>query len=59
LMTPFSTLDHGDGFVVFLTSSNAFLDEPAAGCWTLEVDDMLADNGKEQLQEFEMRVVGH
>ncbi|PPV07158.1 serine protease [Xanthomonas bromi] len=60
LMTPFSTLDQSDeGFVVFLTSSNAFLDEPAAGRWTLEVDDMLADNGKEQLQEFEMRVVGH
>ncbi|AEO43031.1 S8 family serine peptidase [Xanthomonas euvesicatoria] len=59
VMTPFSTLDPGDGFVVFLTSSNAFLDEAAAGRWTLEVDDMLADNGKEQLQEFEMRVVGH
>ncbi|WP_227479781.1 S8 family serine peptidase [Xanthomonas vasicola] len=59
LMTPFSTLDSGDGFVVFLTSSNAFLDEPSAGRWTLEVDDMLADNGKAQLQEFEMRVVGH
>ncbi|PKV13745.1 S8 family serine peptidase [Xanthomonas prunicola] len=59
VMTPFSTLDPGDGFVVFLTSSNAFLDEPSAGRWTLEVDDMLADNGKEQLQEFEMRVVGH
>ncbi|MCF5992373.1 proprotein convertase P-domain-containing protein, partial [Xanthomonas perforans] len=59
VMTPFSTLDPGDGFVVFLTSSNAFLDEAAAGRWTLEVDDMLADNGKEQLQQFEMRVVGH
>ncbi|UXA53876.1 S8 family serine peptidase [Xanthomonas prunicola] len=59
VMTPFSTLDPGDGFVVFLSSSNAFLDEPSAGRWTLEVDDMLADNGKEQLQEFEMRVVGH
>ncbi|QBG96560.1 serine protease [Xanthomonas oryzae] len=59
VMTPFSTLDPGDGFVVFLTSSNAFLDEAAAGRWTLEVDDMLTGNGKEQLKEFEMRVVGH
>ncbi|MBB5865235.1 subtilisin family serine protease [Xanthomonas arboricola] len=60
VMTPFSTLDKSDeGLVVFLTSSNAFLDEPSAGRWTLEVDDMLADNGKEQLTEFEMRVVGH
>lgn len=59
LMTPFSTLDKSEGVVVFLTSSNAFLDEPSAGRWTLEVDDMLADKGKEQLEEFEMRVVGH
>ncbi|WP_285448138.1 S8 family serine peptidase [Xanthomonas sp. LMC-A-07] len=60
LMTPFSTLDKSDeGLVVFLTSSNAFLDEPSAGRWTLEVDDMLASNGDEQLEEFEMRVVGH
>ncbi|WP_429002121.1 S8 family serine peptidase [Xanthomonas campestris] len=60
LMTPFSTLDRSnEGVVVFLTSSNAFLDEPSAGRWTLEVDDMLADNGKQQLEEFEMRVVGH
>lgn len=60
VMTPFSTLDKSDeGIVVFLTSSNAFLDEPSAGRWTLEVADMLADNGSEQLKEFEMRVVGH
>ncbi|MEA9555154.1 S8 family serine peptidase [Xanthomonas nasturtii] len=60
VMTPFSTLDKSDeGVVVFLTSSNAFLDEPSAGRWTLEVADMLADNGKQQLKEFEMRVVGH
>ncbi|WP_239684745.1 proprotein convertase P-domain-containing protein, partial [Xanthomonas arboricola] len=60
VMTPFSTLDQApDGTVVWLTSSNAFLDEPSAGRWTLEVDDMLADQGKEQLEEFEMRVVGH
>ncbi|MFA0924006.1 proprotein convertase P-domain-containing protein, partial [Xanthomonas fragariae] len=60
VMTPFSTLDTSpDGTVVWLTSSNAFLDESSAGRWTLEVNDMLADKGKEQLQEFEMRVVGH
>ncbi|WAT15725.1 S8 family serine peptidase [Xanthomonas fragariae] len=60
VMTPFSTLDKSpDGTVVWLTSSNAFLDESSAGRWTLEVNDMLADKGKEQLQEFEMRVVGH
>ncbi|MBB3833625.1 subtilisin family serine protease [Xanthomonas arboricola] len=60
LMTPFSTLDKSnEGVTVFLTSSNAFLDEPSAGRWTLEVDDMLDNNGTEQLKEFEMRVIGH
>ncbi len=49
VMTPFSTLDPmPDGTVVWLTSSNAFLDEPSAGRWTLEVDDMLASNGRKQ-----------
>ncbi|ENZ96779.1 extracellular serine protease [Xanthomonas fragariae LMG 25863] len=61
--TPFSALDADayakTRFYVDLTSSNAFLDETSQGVWTLEVTDMIADKGKEQLQEFEMRVVGH
>ncbi|OAG68374.1 hypothetical protein A7D17_13935 [Xanthomonas floridensis] len=32
---------------------NAFLDESAAGRWTLEADDILASNG-EKKEEFEM-----
>ncbi|WP_410176845.1 S8 family serine peptidase [Xanthomonas graminis] len=63
VLTPFSTLNKAvyaeDGVSVPLTASNAFLDEDSAGPWTLEVTDMLADNGEEKLQEFEIRMVGH
>ncbi|WOS39382.1 S8 family serine peptidase [Xanthomonas rydalmerensis] len=62
VMTPFSALNkdvYTQGMSIPLTASNAFLDEDAAGPWTLEVADMLDAHGKEQLQHFELRVVGH
>ncbi|KAB7762403.1 S8 family serine peptidase [Xanthomonas sp. LMG 12461] len=62
VMTPFSALNkdvYTQGMSIPLTASNAFLDEDAAGPWTLEVADMLDAHGKEQLQDFELRVVGH
>ncbi|QDI05764.1 MULTISPECIES: S8 family serine peptidase [Xanthomonas translucens group] len=63
VMTPFSKLNKAvyaeGGVSVELTASNAFLDEDSAGRWTLEVTDMLTDTGKETLQNFELRMVGH
>ena len=61
ILTPFQTLENitsGSGFTVPLTSSNAFLDEPAGGVWTLKVTDI---NGSSSalLRNFNIRVVGH
>lgn len=56
----FTTLSDTDGgFAVDLTSSNAFLDEQAAGEWSLQVLDMVDDSQASQLQSFNLRVVGH
>jgi subtilisin family serine protease/subtilisin-like proprotein convertase family protein len=63
VMTPFSTLTDitsGTGFTVSLAASNAFLDEPAAGDWTLSLTDVVdADGNAAKLQDFKLRVVGH
>ncbi|MET0254804.1 MAG: S8 family serine peptidase [Luteibacter sp.] len=47
------------GFNIDLTSSNAFLDEPANGTWTLQVLDMVDPNTATNLSAFNLRVVGH
>lgn len=47
------------GFNVDLTSSNAFLDEPSNGTWTLQVLDMVDPNTATNLSAFNLRVVGH
>ncbi|WP_226470726.1 proprotein convertase P-domain-containing protein [Luteimonas panaciterrae] len=43
-------------------SSNAFLDEPGPGKWTLEVADMGLKDGaapRGQFKSFKIRVLGH
>jgi len=48
------------GFAVDLSSSNAFLDEPAKGTWRLQLTDLnSATAGKAKLQSFQLHVVGH
>lgn len=47
------------GFNVDLTSSNAFLDEPSNGTWTLQVLDMVDPKTATNLSAFNIRVVGH
>ncbi|GGM17325.1 serine protease [Pseudomonas asuensis] len=63
VMTPFSTLSDitsGTGFTVSLAASNAFLDEPATGDWTLSLTDVVdAQGNAAKLQAFKLRVVGH
>lgn len=62
VLTPFATLadiTSGTGFVVPLTSSNAFLDERAGGTWTLKVTDEATGRSVAQLKNFKLRVVGH
>ena len=63
VMTPFSTLSDvtsGTGFTVSLAASNAFLDEPATGDWTLSLTDVVDAGGNAaKLQDFKLRVVGH
>jgi len=61
--TPFSVLDptaYSDtGFYIDLTSSNAFLDEPSHGIWTLEVTDMSEPKTTAALTAFKLRILGH
>ncbi|UZW61460.1 S8 family serine peptidase [Lysobacter enzymogenes] len=49
------------GYSIPFIASNAFLDEPGQGVWTLEVADVpLADAAsKGALQSFKIRVLGH
>lgn len=61
ILTPLAALTDittGSGFTVPLTSSNAFLDEPAGGVWTLKVTD-INGNSSALLRDFNIRVVGH
>lgn len=61
--TPFSLLDASayaeTGFYIDLTSSNAFLDEPSHGIWTLEVTDMSEPKTTAALTAFKLRILGH
>ncbi|KAF1004457.1 MAG: Microbial serine proteinase [Luteibacter sp.] len=60
VLPAFTTLSAtSGGFAVDLSSSNAFLDEPALGTWTLQLLDMNDSSGSAQLQAFNLRVVGH
>jgi len=60
VLPAFTTLSETDGgFAVDLTSSNAFLDEQAAGNWTLQVLDMTDSSGSSHLRTFKLRVVGY
>lgn len=61
-IVPAMTSVSSSAFKLDFVSSNAFLDEPAKGTWTLEIADVpLAANAaaKGKLNSFKIRVLGH
>jgi subtilisin-like proprotein convertase family protein len=49
----------GDEFSIDLAATNAFLDEPAKGMWTLKVIDALDPSPSTKIVSWDLRVLGH